>query len=104
MREPDHSFPIDLFKMRELGVVRVHAKRMIVHFQKFADEAFDDLKVAHHLVCIEGSRGEDTLDLASVPMGKAAFIGMLRKHVAVFNFERFANTEAHEKICFELLN
>lgn len=96
MFKPDDPIPIHGLKMRVLGVVGVHAKRMVVLFQKISDEAFDDFKVADHLVCIEGISRKNTFHFPRVTVGKTAFIGVLRKHVPVLNFERFADTESHE--------
>ncbi len=75
--ESDDSFSVDSFEVGVLRIIGIHAEGMIVLLQKVTDEPLDYLKVADHLVGIEGVCDKHAFHLPGVTVGKTTLVGML---------------------------
>ena len=89
------AIAICFFEKFKFWVLGVHAKGVIISFQKISDHAGDEFEIKNHLAIIQGVSLKDEFNFASVPVGKSALIRVLGEEVAVFDLDHFANAIWH---------
>lgn len=93
--ETNHPVAVAGFELRVGRIIGVHAHGVIELIEPVAECGFDDFEVTDHLVFIEFRRFHDDFHLPGVSVRELALVRMLGQHVAVFDFDGFADAVGH---------
>ncbi len=93
----DYPVSIEILECVIGFVIGVHAHGMIQGVEVILDCLLHDLEVTNHLVLVQVFRLEHEFNFPSMPVWKLTLVWMLRKHVAVFNIDGFADSEGQRR-------
>ncbi len=93
--EGNNTLPVGFFEGLIHWISGIDAESMVKLFEKRACREFDRFEIANHPVFIELIGFKNDFDPATVPVREAAGVGVACQHVAVFNFESFADAVWH---------